>query len=126
MKQKIDLHNREEYQTVVDKKLTTNLERETEFLKSEISTKNQVINKLLNNDIRHDKTCIMAEETWDFDVPHGTSDSESTCSIKNSESSIVESRDVNTVNTKISSMTIDDHGNDKGRKTSRIPSEHWL
>ena len=30
------------------------------------------------------------------------------CSISNSEDSIVESRDVNTVNTKISSMSIDD------------------
>ena len=39
VKQKLSLHNQEEYQTVVDKKLITNLEREIEFLKSEISTK---------------------------------------------------------------------------------------
>ena len=33
VKQKTNLHNQEEYQTVVDKKLITNLEREIEFLK---------------------------------------------------------------------------------------------
>ena len=37
-----------------------------------------------------------------------TSESESTGSISNSEDSIVESRDVNTVSTKVSSMSIDD------------------
>ena len=59
VKQKTNLHNQEEYQTVVDKKLITNLERETEFLKSEISIKNEIIKKLLNNDIRQNKNCSM-------------------------------------------------------------------
>ena len=108
VKQRINLHNQEEYQTVVDEKLITNLEREIEFFKSEISSKNEITKKLLNNDIRQNKSWNMAGETWDFDVPHETSDSESMCSISNSEDSIVESRDANTVNTKISSMTIDD------------------
>ena len=101
------MHNQEEYQTVADKKLITNLEREFEFLKSEISTKKVIIKKLLN-DIRQNKSCNMVGETWDFDVPHETSDSESMCSISNAEDSIVDSRDVNTVKTKISSMSIDD------------------
>ena len=83
VKQKINLHNQEEYQTVVDKKLIPNLERETEFLKSEISTKNEIINKRLNNDIRQNKNCNMVGETWDFGVTHETSDSDSTCSISN-------------------------------------------
>ena len=102
------MHNQEEYQTVADKKLITNLEREFEFLKSEISTKNEIIKKLLNNDIHQNKSCNMVGETWDFDVPHETSDSESMCNISNSEDSIVESRVVNTVNNKISSMSIND------------------
>ena len=102
------MHNQEKHQTVVDKKLITNLEREIKFLKSEIPTKNKIIKKLLCNDIRQNKSCNMAGETWDFDVPHETSDSESTCSRSNLEDSIVESRDVNTVSTKISSMSIDD------------------
>ena len=42
VKQKINLHNQEDCQTVVDKKLITNLEREIEFLKSEISTRNEI------------------------------------------------------------------------------------
>ena len=108
VKQRINLHNQEEYQTVIVEKLITNLEREIEFFKSEISSKNEITKKLLNNDIRQNKSWNMAGETWDFDVPHETSDSESTCSISNLEDSIVESRDANTVNTKISSMTIDD------------------
>ena len=109
VKQRINLQNQDEYQTAVDEKLITNLEREIEFFKSEISSKNEITKKLLNNDIcRQNKSWNMAGETWDFDVPHKASDSESMCSISNSEDSIVESRDANTVNTKISSMTIDD------------------
>ena len=50
----------------------------------------------------------MVGETWDFDVTRETSDSQSTCCRSNSENSIVESRDVNTVNTKIANMSIDD------------------
>ena len=93
---------------MVDKKLIANLEREIEFLKSEISTKNEIIKKLLNNDIRQNKSCNMVGETWDFDVTHETSDSQSTCSTSNSKGSIVETRDVNTVNTKIANMGIVD------------------
>ena len=106
VKQKLNLHNQKEYQTVLDKKLITNLEREIEFLQSEISTKNEIIKKILNN-IRQNKSGSMFGETWDFDVTHETSDSQSTCSTSNSEDSIVESRDVNTVNTEIANMSID-------------------
>ena len=56
VKHKINLYNQEKYQTVVDKKLITNLERE-------ISTKNEII-KLLNNDIRQNKSCNMVGEIW--------------------------------------------------------------
>ena len=102
VKQKIHLHNPKEHQTVVDKKLITNLEKEIEFLNAEISTKNEIIKKLLDNYIRQNKGCNMVGETWDF------YDSEPTCSISNLEDSIVESRDVNTINTKIEGMSIDD------------------
>ena len=93
VKQKTNLHNQEEYQTVVDKKLITNLEREIEFLKSEISTKNEIIKKILNNDICQNKSCNMVGETWDFDV---------------TQDAIVESKNVNTVDTEISNMNIND------------------
>ena len=61
-----------------------NFEREIEFLKSEISTKNEIIKKLLNN-ICQNKSCSMVGETWDFDITHETSDSQSTDSISNSQ-----------------------------------------
>ena len=50
----------------------------------------------------------MVGETWDFNVTHETSDGESTCSTSNSEGSIVESKNINTVDTEISNMNIDD------------------
>ena len=66
--------------------------------------------------------------TWDFDVLHKPSDSQSTCSTSNSEDSIIESRDVNAVNIKIAILSIDDqikmNKNDKGSKASRTSSEH--
>ena len=65
VKQKLSLHNQEEYQTVVDKKLVTNLEREIEFLKSGISTKNEIIKKLVNN-IRQNKSCSMVGENMEL------------------------------------------------------------
>ena len=102
------MHNQEEQQTVVDRKLITNLEKETEFLKSKISTKNEIVKKLLNNDIHQNKICNMVGKTWDFDVTHEASDGESMCCTSNSEDSIVKSKNVNTVDTKISNMIIDD------------------
>ena len=50
----------------------------------------------------------MVKKTWNFGATHETSESELTCSISNSEESTVESRDANTVKTKISNMSIDD------------------
>ena len=64
------LQNQERNQTVVDKKLITNLKREIEFLISKISTKNEIIKKILNNDIRQNKSCNMVGETRVFDVTH--------------------------------------------------------
>ena len=50
----------------------------------------------------------MVGETWDADVTHETSDNQSTCSTFNSEGSIIEIRDRNTVNTEIANMGIND------------------
>ena len=52
VKQKINVHNQEEYQTVLDKKIITNLERGIEFLNSEISTKNEIKNVLIMISVR--------------------------------------------------------------------------
>ena len=68
VKQKINLHNQEgSIKLVVDKKLIPNLGRKIEFLKSEISTKNEIIEKLLKNDMCQNKNCDMVGETWDFE-----------------------------------------------------------
>ena len=83
------------------------MKEKSSFLKSEISTENEIIKKLLNN-IRQNKSCSMVRETWDFDVTHETSDSQSTCSTSTPENSIVESREMNTVNTEIANISIDD------------------
>ena len=52
IKQKLDLHNKEEYQTLVDKRIIATLEKEVEFLKTEICSKNEIINTFLNNNIQ--------------------------------------------------------------------------
>ena len=52
------MHNQEDYQTVIDKKLISNLEKEIEALKSEISTKNEIIKKLFSKDICQKKVAI--------------------------------------------------------------------
>ena len=46
----------------------------------------------------------MVRETWGFDVTHETKNNQWTCSTSNSEGFIVETRDVNTVNTEIVNM----------------------
>ena len=40
-RQKINLQSQDEHQTVVDKRITANLEKEIHFLKTEIETKNE-------------------------------------------------------------------------------------
>ena len=70
---------------MLDKKLITNLEREIQFLKSDISTKNEIIKRLLNNDILQNKSCNMVGGTWELDVTHETSNSQSTCSASSSK-----------------------------------------
>ena len=52
------MHNQEDYQTVVDKKLISNLERELEAPKSEIFTKNEIIKKIFSKDICQKKAAI--------------------------------------------------------------------
>ena len=66
IKQKLDLHNKEEYQTLVDKRIIATLEKEVEFLKTDICSKNKIINKFLNKISRRTITIIWKEkyEFW--------------------------------------------------------------
>ena len=75
IKQKLDLHNKEEYQTLVDKRIIATLEKEVEFLKTEICSKNEIINKFLNNNIQKNNNDNMEGEIWNFGDTCNTSDS---------------------------------------------------
>ena len=45
IRQKINLYSQDEHQTLVDKRIIANLEKEIHFLKTEIETKNEIIKK---------------------------------------------------------------------------------
>ena len=77
IKQKLDLHNKEEYQTLVDKRIIATLKKEVEFLKTEICSKNEIINKFLNNNIQKNNNDNMEGEIWNFGDTCNTSDSHS-------------------------------------------------
>ena len=66
IKQKLDLHNKEEYKTLADKRIIATLEKEIEFLKTEICSKNEIINKFLTNNTQKKNTDNMEGEMWDF------------------------------------------------------------
>ena len=63
----------------------------------------------------------MVRETWNFDVTHEISDSQSTCSASNSEGSIVKTRDVNTVNTGSKLQSFENTKNNKNKKQLSDP-----
>ena len=83
--QKLNLHNKEEYQTFVDKRIIATLEKETEFLKTEICSKNEIINKFLNNTTEENSNDNMEGEMLDFGDTFNTSDSQSVCSTDSQE-----------------------------------------
>ena len=83
--QKLNLHNKEEYQTFVDKRIIATLEKETEFLKTEICSKNEIINKFLNNNTEENSNDNMEGEMLDFGDTFNTSDSQSVCSTDSQE-----------------------------------------
>ena len=66
IKQNLNLHNEEEYQTLVDKRIIATLEKEIEFLKTDICPKNEIINKFLNNNTQKNNNANMEGEIWDF------------------------------------------------------------
>ena len=75
IKQILDLHSKEEYKTLVDKTTIATLEKEIEFLKTEIYSTNEIINKFLNNNTQKNNNDNMEVEIWDFGDTCNTSDS---------------------------------------------------
>ena len=88
IKQKLDLHNKEEYKILVDKRIIATLEKEIEFLKTEICSENEIINKFLNNNTQKNNNDNMEGEIWDFGDTCNTSDSHSVSSTVKSRDSL--------------------------------------
>ena len=108
IKQKLDLGNKEEYQTFVDKRIIATLEKKVEFLKTEICSKNEIINKLLNNNIQKNNNDNMEGEIWNFGDTYNTSDSHSVCSTVKSRDSLDKSSEINIICHELSKRNIDD------------------
>ena len=72
----------------------------------EISTKNKIINKFLNNNSQ--KNDNIEGETWEFDNTFNTSDSQSVCGVRRSGDSLVKLNDVNIISRNPSKRNIDD------------------
>ena len=64
----------------MNKRIIATLEKETEFLKTKICTKNEIINKVFNNNTQKNNNDNMEGEIWDFCDTFNTSDSQSVCS----------------------------------------------
>ena len=92
-------NDKEEYQTLVDKRTIATLEKEIEFLKIEICSKNEIINKFLNNNTQENNNDNMEAEIWNFGDTFNTSDSQSVCSTDKSRDSLVKFSDISSATT---------------------------
>ena len=107
IKQKLDLHNKEEYQTLVNKRIIATLEKEIEFLKTGICSKNDIINTFLNNNTQKNNNNNMEREIWDFGDTCNTSDSHSVCSRVKSRDSLAKFSEINIISHWPSKRNID-------------------
>ena len=55
IRQTINLYSQDEHQTLADKKIIFNLEKQIHFLKNEIETENEIIKNLTKNDPHRDE-----------------------------------------------------------------------
>ena len=58
IRQKINLYSQDEHQTLVDKRIIANLEKEIHFLKTEIETKNEIKNFIKNDPHRDENNYV--------------------------------------------------------------------
>ena len=84
IRQKINPYSLDEHQTLVDKRIIANLEKEIHFLKTEIETKNEIIkNFVKNGSHRNDNNNVpQDEQIWESDeneYERSESDPISTC-----------------------------------------------
>ena len=84
IRQKINLYSLDQHQTLVDKRIITNLEKEIHFLKTEIETKNEIIKNFTKNDSHRneDNNVPQDRHIWESDeheYERSESDPISTC-----------------------------------------------
>ena len=68
IRQKINLYSQDEHQTLVDKRIIANLEKEIHFRKTEIETKNEIIKNFIKNDSHRDENYNVPQDGqfWEF------------------------------------------------------------
>ena len=84
IRQKINLYSLDEHQTIVDKRIIANLEKEIHFLKTEIETKNEIIKNFIKNDSHRNENNNVPQDgqIWESDeheYERSESDPISTC-----------------------------------------------
>ena len=73
------------------------LEKQIEILKTESCSKNEIINKFLNNNTQKNNNDNMEGEIWDFGDTCNTSDSHSVCSTVNSREPLANFSEINII-----------------------------
>ena len=84
IRQKINLYSLDEHQTLVDKRIIGNVEKEIHFLKTEIETKNEIIKNFIKNDSHRNENNNVPQDgqIWESDeheYERSKSDPISTC-----------------------------------------------
>ena len=83
--------------------------KETEFFKTEICSKNEIIDKFLNNNTQKNNNDNMEGKIWDVDDTCNTSDSHSDSSTVKSRDSLAKFSEIIIIVHKLSKRNIDDH-----------------
>ena len=110
IRQKINLCSQDEHQTLVDKRIIANLEKEIHFLKTEIERKNEIIKNFIKNDSHRNENNNVPQDgkIWESDeheYERSESDLISTCdtyaAYDTRTSSDPNTNEINTVNRNI-------------------------
>ena len=110
IRQKKNLYSLDEHQTLIDKIIIANLEKEIHFLKTEIETKNEIIKNFIKNDSHRNENNNVPQDgqTWESDkheYERSESDPISTCdtyaAFDTRISSDSNTNEINTVNRNI-------------------------
>ena len=81
----------------MNKRIIATLGKETEFLKTKICSRNEIINKYLNNNTKKSNNDNTDGEIWDFGDTFNTSDSHSVCSTVKSRDSPAKFGEINVI-----------------------------